>query len=325
MIKFNLTSELIISNGAKIEEIGNALQNFTQSYLYLDEDLNLNSINEFNEMPYGKCVLDVVEQGFLLTEEKTGRLVHVFHKELMNYLVNLNSEKIEFTDFQGYTEEISTFESDETDESSEPETPLDFEAIFRIQLRDSDDYDNDDPVYIDEEIFSQLEIINDIDLRETLDISFSSFLSNKGYIAKTNIYFYENKYAEIVIYTNKPIDREIINRIETDAILEVNSNDLIYFNYTKRENVYSESVTIDRLPSDLIELCMKNKKHIPEVDNTYTFYYKNSEFKIKNEGYGFFSVFDLDLHFYLSRLHPDYYPNVYEYNELPIAQFYYKK
>ena len=174
-------------------------------------------------------------------------------------------------------------------------------------------------------MFSQLEIINDIDLRETLNISFSSFLSNKGYTASTNIYFYENKYAEIVIYTDKPIDKEIITRIEEDAILEVNSNDLIYFNYTKRENVYSKSVPLDRLPSDLIELCMKNKKHIPEVDDIHVFYYKNSEFKIKNEGYGFFSIFDLDLHFYLSRLHPDYYPNVFEYNELPIAQFYYKK
>ena len=376
MIKFNLTSELRISNGTKIEEIGNALQNFTKSYLYLDEELNLYSVNEFSEMPYENCILDVVENGFLLSEKSTGKLVHVFDKDLMNYLVN---EKVEFTSFQGYSqeekdiyqeeiittesiyqEEIITTESmyetvedesdrdesekdetledetleDETveyeiveDETVEDETVkgLDYEAVFRIQLKDFDDYDNNEPVYIGKKMFNELEIINDIDLKETLNISFSSFLKIKGYNVKTDLYFYENKYAEVVIYTNKPIDTNIIEQIEEDAILEVNSNDLIYFNYIKRENVYSSKVPVDRLPSDLIKLCMKNLKYITEANYVHTFYYKNSEIKIKNEGYGFYSIFDLDLHFYLSRLHPDYYPNVFEYNELPVAQFYYKK
>jgi hypothetical protein len=350
MIKFNLTSELRISNGTKIEEIGNALQNFTKSYLYLDEELNLYSVNEFSEMPYENCILDVVENGFLLSEKSTGKLVHVFDKDLMNYLVD---EKVEFTSFQGYSqeekdiyqEEIITTESmyetvedesekdeserDETveDETVEDETVegLDYEAVFRIQLKDFDDYDNNEPVYIGKKMFNELEIINDIDLKETLNISFSSFLKIKGYNVKTDLYFYENKYAEVVIYTNKPIDINIIEQIEEDAILEVNSNDLIYFNYIKRENVYSSKVPVDRLPSDLIKLCMKNLKYITEANYVHTFYYKNSEIKIKNEGYGFYSIFDLDLHFYLSRLHPDYYPNVFEYNELPVAQFYYKK
>ena len=378
-IRFNLNSILRISNGASIEEIGNALQNFTDTYLYLDEQLKLNSITNFSEIPYGLCTLDNVENGFLLYENKTNRLIHVFNKDLMNYLTK---EKIEFTEFQGFlydesnedksnedkTEEIETDKSEnvimyenevtkenvimyesidesqytesedesqytesedesqytESEETSEDEE-LDYETIFRIFLKDSDDYDNIEPICINKKIFNDLEKHNEINLEETLNISFSSFLMLKGYIVKTDLSFYDNDFAEILIYTNKPIQKDIIKQLENDAVLNVNSNDIIFFVYTKRENVYSTKVSLDRLPSNLVELCLRNKKYIQDINDTYEFYYNNSLFKIKNEGYGFFSVFDLDLYFYLSRLHPNYYPNVFEYNELPIAQFYYKK
>lgn len=303
MIKFNLTSELKVLNGAKIEEIGNSLQNFTESYLYIDDYLNLNSVNNFSEMLYKKCKLNVIDHGFLLTEKSTNRLIHVFNEDLMNYLLNKEDE-IE--------------NKDENKEEIKKEIQkLDFESIFSIKLKNSN-------IFINEKMFNELEIINDIDLRQTLDISFSSFLSNNGYIVKINIKFYEDN-AEVIIHTDKLIDVKIIEQIEKNAVLEVNSDDLIFFKYTKRENVYSNNVSLDRLPSDLVELCMKNKKYVKNINEVHTFYYKNSEFKIKNEGYEFFSIFDLDLHFYLSHLHPNCYPNVFDYNELPIAQFYYKK
>jgi hypothetical protein len=238
-------------------------------------------------------------------------------------------------------------------------------SYFRIYLKSIDDNEYINAVYVNNKILENIEKENDIDLGKTIELSFSSFLKKRGYDnVKIGIEFYENVFGEVVIYSNKEITNEIIQEIEENAILNVNTNDIIFFIHREKftddfddlyeddqindqivedeikyeiqkekekyererkyeEAVYSLEVPLTRLPVEFCNLVLRKTHDASFYKEKVTFYFQNSEFLLKNEGLGFYSLFDKDLLYYFSHLHPDLYPNAYEYSDLPLAQFYY--
>ena len=349
-MEFNIPLEII--QGASLEEIANYMQIFTDLYLYIDDSIRLYSVKNIQDIPYKNCVLVREQDGFLLSEEKTERLIQVFKPEVMEYL----TQKIEFKEFVGYEEEYDSAEeydsieekmnSEEfknkllkildisednyTDYQTDISSSQDYlvETVFRIFLRDIEDLECFNAIHINKNTFSQIEIENDIDLKETIISSFTNFLKDKGYDVKVETDFYDNLFAEMKIFTNKKIDEKTINEIDFSAKLNVKcdkfKNSTIFFILkcvNEEDDIYSLQVPLFRLPEDFQEICLRKAKDI-HVDDIEQFYYKNHEMIIKNEGDGLYSLFDMDLMFYLSHLHPNVYYDTWEYNELPVAQFY---
>jgi len=120
-MEFNLDSRLKLRNGVSLTEIANELQNFTDMYLYMDESLTLKGVHKLEDIPYSFCKLLKVENGFLMYEKDTDRLVKIYSKECMEYL----SKEIDFTNFQQYDTddcfEGKQEEKEETENFSEKE------------------------------------------------------------------------------------------------------------------------------------------------------------------------------------------------------------
>lgn len=369
-MEFNIPLEII--QGASLEELGNYMQSFTDLYLYIDDSVRLYAVNSMEDIPYDKCVLLREHAGFLLSEEKTDRLIQVFESEVMEYL----TQKIEFKEFKGYENEEESEkyeeESEEYEEESAEEDEFDeykmsneefknklievldaskeeieytdyntdyntdisssqdylVESVFRIFIRDEEDLECFNAIHINQDTFSEIEIENDLDLRETIIISFTNFLKNKGYDVKVDVDFYDKLFAEMKIYTNKKLDEKTINEIDFSAKLNIEckkfNKSTIFFILrcvNEEDDIYSLQVPLFRLPEDLQKICLTKAENI-KVDDIEQFYYKNREMIIKNEGNNLYSLFDMDSFFYLSHLHPNLYHDTWEYNELPVAQFY---
>jgi len=327
-----------LNDGVSLEEIGNYMQSLTDLYLYIDNTVRLYSVKNIEDIPYQKCKLIREQDGFLLEEEKTERLIQVFLPEVLEYLTNEVEvqEEIEDDEIQMSKEEFknklmeiyinsseNSFEDSYNDNLKESSEYL-VETVFRIFMADSDDLSCFNAIHVNKETFTEIEKENDIDLNKTIVDSFTNFL--KGYNVKVQIEFQDNIFAEMKIYTDKRLDDKIINDIDFSAKLNVNfkkfNNSIIFFilkSISQEDDIYALSIPLSRLPEDLQKMCLeKAKKGIEE------FYYENSEMIIKNEGNGLYSLFDMDLKFYLSHLHPSLYYDKWDFNELPVAQFYLK-
>jgi hypothetical protein len=100
-ISFNLTAGFKLTNGSSFEEVGNILQCFTASHLYLDEYNTLKAIDNVTQLNYEPCQLIGVDYGYVMIESKgQRRKLHVFSKALMEYLtdIDFSSELLESTD-----------------------------------------------------------------------------------------------------------------------------------------------------------------------------------------------------------------------------------
>jgi len=241
--------------------------------------------------------------------------------------ISEDSEEINKEEFKNKLVELLTDKIDYKTDISSSEDYL-VESIFRIFMRDIEDLECFNAIHINKDTFSEIELENDIDLKETIKISFTNFLKDKGYDVKVEVDFYDELFAEMKIYTNNKLDEKTVNEIDFSAKLNVSSkkfdNSTIFFILkcvNEEDDVYSTKVPLVRLPEDLQEICLRKAKYIKK-DDIEQFYYQNSEMIIKNEGEGLYSLFDLDLYFYLSHLHPSLYYDTWNYNELPVAQFY---
>lgn len=381
MDKLNLeiNANLEISYGANMDELAYNLQKFTDKYLYIDDSMTIKFVDNIIDLPYENCKLIVNKKyGFLLYEESTDRVIQVFDKYLSMYLtgeIDFSENKISEDENSENSENISSDFSDSSENilgNSSEELRCNSKKFaniitdlfipshisnFRIYLREIDDNDYITSVNLNKKLIEKIEKDNEIDLEKTFNLSFTTFLNNQGYNnVKVNFEFYEDIFAEIVVFSNKKIEENIIKQIEENAVLHINKNDILFFIYRENtdcnsisddenfeeeklnfeentkiaeenlnfeESVYSREVPLLRLPSDLYNLVLQKTHSAPFSNDIISFYYKNSEFVLKNEGMGFYSLFDKDLLFYLSHLHPDFYPNAYEYSDLPLAQFYY--
>jgi hypothetical protein len=252
-----------------------------------------------------------------------------------------------------------------------------YSSHFRIYFRSVLDNDYINAVFVNRQLFQQIENENEIDLEKTFNLSFATYLKCQGYDdVNIKIEFFNDLFAEIVIDSKKKLTEETITEIEENAMLNINTNDIIFFihrddisiedipNFSSNEDiseniseekekvhevkekvdvveekveekeigefedsyedtVYAREVPLARLPADLTNLVLRKTHQALFYNETISFYYQNHEFVLKNEGLGFYSLFDKDLVFYISHLHPDFYPNAYEYQDLPIAQFYF--
>ena len=82
-ITFNLTSDLVIENGVNgisLVEIGDALQKFTTTHLYIDQEGKLRGVDDVLDILYSPCDLNKVYKGYELREKATDRYIHVFSK-----------------------------------------------------------------------------------------------------------------------------------------------------------------------------------------------------------------------------------------------------
>jgi hypothetical protein len=228
----------------------------------------------------------------------------------------------EFTDFQKYESSI-----EETSDFSKENS----KKFFRMFIKSVDDQDNQEIVCINPKVLKNLEEENENNIEETIILSFTSFLEMENYLdPKVSLVFDENVFGEVLIETENQLNENIIEKIEKEALLPINDDEVIFFiskdtsfssNTSKEENVYSENVPISRLPLELKKITIDKTKFVPNVEDMLEFSFNDSRFLIKNEGGDFFSLFDLELYFHFSHLHPKFYYNFSNYGDLPIAQF----
>ena len=210
---------------------------------------------------------------------------------------------------------------------------------FRLLFKDLEDS------FVDKDMFFLIEDENEIDLRETIEISFNRFLERQGFVdSKISIEFNDD-ISEVCIETYLPLTFSAIDTIETDAQLSVFDDETIVFIFERIEThvelysqesiigkledldvtdeyIYSDDVSIYRLPLDIVEIIMNKIPYlISEGDSAY-FMYNSTQFSVKNEGDELYSVFDHELFLPLTHLNPSLYRNTFAYSDLPVCQFY---
>ncbi len=218
---------------------------------------------------------------------------------------------------------------------------------FRMFLRSSDNI----TTYLNPEIFKLLESENEINMKDTITLSFEEHLKHNGYLnPKVSLDFFQNKYAEICITLNSDLDDDIIEEIEDNALLNLYDDEVIFFIF--RENKQNYEYDVDQeitdiinvvddiiktsddsdgklfasevplfvLPDELIMEIIDRADYLEENGDNCVFYYEDSEFMMIKEEENI-NVFDLNNYMVgIPHLHPKYYPNYTEYSELPIAQ-----
>jgi len=418
MIKFNLTTELQVPDGADIITLGNLLQNFTDYHLYIDDNYDLRGVEKLSDIEYGECELLEYNNGFLLEEKGTENRILCFSKKLMYYLtleqIKKNIESLNECEDENYkrlyeieehveeksdivptfiepfpihstefeetvsTEFQSIVSSDSQEEiidsqeeiidsqeeiidsqeeiidSQEEIIKSDFTYIsfYRLFLKDAYDDEEMYTTYINPKILKQIEKDDDIDLEDTIKISFETFIKNKEYDnVNVCLVFFDDTYAEVKIETTKPLDEDLIKEIEDNAIFQLDNKDEIYFIFRKTleiieseydteseldgdsiiihddkyydpENNYVSEVKIFNLPESFLEKIVNKVKYVVQPQQGTVFLFNDHIFTLFLEKDSVtYSIIDHDNYFKeLPRLHPSLYNNQ-NYENLPIAQF----
>jgi hypothetical protein len=277
-MEFSINEKLFFENGAKLEEIVNTLQKFTNKYLYL-EDSKLKGVLNLEEINLNRCHLITINNGYILKEEQTDKYIHVFSVSLARYLLNKETEnfrtsltdssfsfsseetsEVVFTEFKSYKdfqdnlEEVEYIKEKKVEYIKEEKKEIEIEkekvekvakeirerkeTHFRILVRNV--YDNEclNSSFIDKEKFDALNE-GDIDLCETIKYSFSAFLISKGYQnISIKISFFDFKFAEVNIFTSEDISSETISDIEENANLQVTTDEIIFFIHRVEEDPF---------------------------------------------------------------------------------------
>lgn len=225
--------------------------------------------------------------------------------------------------------EVGKEEKKEEEEKKEKGT-------FAIFTKDNVDIEEANRIRLDKKSFERMEIYHEIDLKKTIIHSFRSFLEAKGIQNEVQIVFLKDNTCEVDILTSTPLPAHIIETIENEAHLELSFTDMIFFRFKvakeevqegkeeikARNRIYNWDVPISRLPQDFVGSIEDHIGLIPYSGDIVTIYYRSSPFAIKNEGGGYFSVFDKNDILSLPHLDPVLYPDTEEYWNLPVAQFY---
>lgn len=400
-ILFDLNASLKINEGANFEEICNMLQNFTPAHLYIDENQKLRGVDNVTQVPYGKCTLMIIDNGFVLREDEGHRTIRTFSRSLMEYLTtipifpkmfsfennlsldlldtldssissesevyiiaessdeviepkivessilsesshidsvkesttkdssnsssNSSSTDIVFTEFQSHDDHLNRKQLEEALVTMMDKNQNLEKTYFRFYLKSQDDDEGDCATYVNPKLFVMLEEENDIDLEETIAMSFRNYLVEKGYHnPQISIFYREDVFAELLIETDKHLSEDVIDDIENDALLSLYEN-IIYFKYREVSNVkeiYADDVPIERLPVEFLEVVLEKMDFLKNERDSIFFTFEDREFAIKGEGGKIYSVLDYENYFNLSHLHYIHYPVAVRYEELPIAQFY---
>lgn len=397
-ILFDLTTKLVLKDGASMEEIVDSLQKFTQYPLYIKHmDMTLRSIEDFSVFPKGEFELVGVETGYMLRHKITYETFHVFDRDFMEYLIGFNSEiyeeRFETPSSTSYDETISSdsfhpveeainiieeimkrrpntpvteltsteedssiteSEASVSDEEESSEWSIDScvnKTWFRMLLKDCDDED-EESMYLNSKTLSMIEYENELDIEETIKLSFQTFLENRNYEnVDVKLGYHENVFAEIEIETSKPLSETDINEIEDEALLQLVGPDIIFFIFRESEeifenelvdilnmedgmieiideeeadNIFASEVPLFKLPDSLVSEVMERVDFLNYEGKLLLFDYEDFQFGIKRESNNMYSVFDLDSMFFdIPHLHPNKYQQVHDYYALPIAQFSY--
>lgn len=359
-INLDITSKLSLNNGIDLEELANNLQRFTSMHLFIDHTGLLKGIHDILEINYTPSELVKIENGYHMREIATGRTFIVFTRELFNLLTLQKCEHIN-TFFQNLMEETesdfsmepSSYENPESysyeieSEASCEEGGKQYITNFRLFLQIDEDEDGSYALNLNPKYISMLEEENDIDIGNTIALSFQTFLERKDYTSEIRLVYHEDYYAEVEITTHTELTQDIIEEIEDEAVLNLDK-DNIFFIFRKSQEVdiiqdiinlqddviihpdkienglFSSEVPLFNLPDDMIKLIMENIENIQFKGASFVFEYDQFEFEVRSEGNNLYSVFDLDMYFDdLPHLHPDYYlTDVQDYSELPVSQFF---
>jgi hypothetical protein len=315
-ITFNLQGiKIKLNNGASLEEVANMLQNFTFDYLYVENGV-LKKVDKIQKISYEKCNLIEIHNGYVLQEKETKREITVFNKDFVEFLLEDSSstsseeyfypenirncfEDIEIENAEKKLLHENTIDEAETSstETSSTETfstennlseeKLKFETRFRLYMKPEDDETNSEMVCINFKILKYLNMLNDINIEETIKLSFLSFLESKNYKnIKVSTIFKENVFCEVLI--NTIISKDVIKEIEKEAILPINENEVIFFLYQNTENNLCE------FPEELINIIQDRAKNLPLPEDSVEFYFNDSIFVLKKEKENLFSLFDIE-------------------------------
>lgn len=329
LFKKLLSKKMQLPAKSSLSELGHYLQPHTKQHLYIENN-SLISVNEPEQM-IGKYRYhsseyeDLPVYGLRLQNCDTGSIIEVFSDSLVEHLLSDRFDEAE----SPCNDPVYLSSSSEISDSSESSSLGRYEtAYFRMFLKYTGNFD-EDSIYVNSKTIKQIETENQIDLYKTITDSFVQYLDYRGYLnSAIRIEFYENVFGEVVIETKLPLSQEILINIEKEAYLNLNQ-DTLHFKlrhlktkYDTGEDLYSEQIDFSNLPNRLQLSVLDRLELIPNQGDKTLFIYDYSQFKIKNEGDGLYSVFDLDL--YLSNLHldPFFYPEARSYSELPVAQFY---
>jgi len=162
---------------------------------------------------------------------------------------------------------------------------IDVKTFFRMFLKSLDDQECNEHLYINKKMIKNLDDKNNIDLIDTIKLSFTSFLEMKNIKSQVSVIFHENTFAEVLIMSQKKISNEIIEIIENEALLDFNDGDIVFFVYRDvemnkeiEENERNEEKIWTNNPILDLLIFEKSNKIENKIGNKIKFYYEYFDF-----------------------------------------------